>query len=244
MQRLRRAFEGAEDRSAGFDAPLVDAAEVERLCPDVIVSWSYPHILPASTLACARAGALNVHMALLPRHRGVDPLFWTYWDDDSNAGVTIHWMNERIDAGDVVVQDALPLLRGLPSRELYIQLASRSTDLLAAALMMIASGEAPRRPQDESHATYESAADTARARVPFAHWPSERVWHVLSGLGDLRSGLLGVAADSPLEHGRATCYRIVHHVQPGRIVPTAEGYELHCLDGIVAVDRRSRRQLR
>jgi methionyl-tRNA formyltransferase len=103
----------------------------------------------------------------------------------------------------------------------------------------ISSEDIPRRQQDESRATYESAADIARARVPFAEWPAERVWHVLSGLGDQRSGLVADAAGQPLMHGRATHYRLASDVEPGRISSADAVFKLHCRDGIVTLERRS-----
>jgi len=237
LQRARRALAWARNPISRLDAPLVGAADVERLRPDVIVVASFPEWIPAGTLAHARLGALNVHMSLLPRHRGVDPLFWTYWEDDDQAGVTIHWMNERFDAGDVAAQDAIPLERGRASREVYLALASRSAELLAEILGEGAEN-APRHPQDESRATYESAADIARARVPFAQWPAERVWHVLRGLGDQRSGLVVDATLGKLPHGRATSWHPTGDIDPGRLIFAGSGYELHCRDGIVAVERR------
>jgi methionyl-tRNA formyltransferase len=239
MQKVRRAIGRSTNPLGRLGVPLIAATDVERLRPDVIVVASFPHIIPAAMLTAARIGALNVHMSLLPRHRGPDPLFWTYWDDDHVAGVTIHWMNERLDAGDIVAQDALSLERGLASRELYMRLASCGVQLLAGVLAQVASGNAPRQPQDERYATYESAADIAHARIPFAQWPAERVWHVLRGLGDQRSGLLAGAAGRPLPHGRAARYRITGDVQPGQIAVGDAGYEVHCRDGVVTVDRRN-----
>jgi methionyl-tRNA formyltransferase len=203
----------------------------------VIVVASFPKIIPVEILASARLGALNMHMSLLPRHRGPDPLFWTYWDDDRDAGVTIHWVNERVDAGDIVARRAMPLERGMPSREVYMRLTAVGTELLAYVLNQVASGHAQRAPQDNAFATYESAADIASARVPFAHWPAERVWHVLSGLGDQFNGLLVDAAGKQLAHGRATAHWLTNDNKPGYVVAAGAGYELHCFDGIVAVDR-------
>jgi len=121
-----------------------------------------------------------------------------------------------------------------------MELASIGVELLAGVLEAVASGQMPRRKQDESRASYRSAADIARARLPFAEWPAERVWHVLSGLGDQRSGLVANAAGQPLRHGRATHYRLASDIEPGRISPVETGYELHCRDGIVTLlGRRS-----
>jgi methionyl-tRNA formyltransferase len=236
-QSVRRLLGRADNSLARLDVPLIDIAEVAKFRSDVIVVASFPKIIPAEILASARLGALNMHMSLLPRHRGPDPLFWTYWNDDRDAGVTIHWMDERVDAGDIVARHAMPLERGLASREAYMQLTAIGAELLAGVLNQVASGHAPRAPQDDALATYESAADIASARIPFAQWPAERVWHVLAGLGDQFNGLLVDAAGKQLAHGRATTHWLTSGNEPGHIVATGSGYKLHCRDGIVAVDR-------
>ena len=237
LRRLRNAWRGSSGPLADLGAPLVDASEVERYKPDVIVVASFPRIIPAATLATARIGALNMHASALPRHRGIDPIFWTYWDDDRDAAMSIHWINERVDAGDIAAQKSLQLARGRPSRELYMELAAIGVELLAGVLEEISQSQMPRQPQDETLATYESAADMARARIPFARWPAERVWHVLSGLGDQRSGLVADANGQTLANGRATHYRNTGDVEPGRIAMGNVTYELHCSDGVVTVER-------
>jgi methionyl-tRNA formyltransferase len=239
LRKLARALRRSADPLAGFGVPLIEAGEVARFKPDVIVVASFPSIIPERVFATARIGALNMHASALPRHRGVDGIFGTYWDDEPEAAMTIHWIDARIDAGDIAAQQMLPLARGRPSRELYMELAAIGVELLAGVLARVASGDMPRQPQDESRATYESSADIARARIPLAQWPAERVWHVLSGLGDQRSGLVEDAAGQPLSHGRATQYRLAADIEPGRVSAVAAGFELHCRDGIVTLTRRS-----
>jgi methionyl-tRNA formyltransferase len=237
LRRLRRALRRSSIPMAELGGPLIDASDVARFKPDVIVVASFPQIIPKAVFATARIGALNMHASALPRHRGVDGIFGTYWDDDRDAAMTIHWINERIDAGDIAAQKSLPLARGRPSRDLYMELSAIGVELLAGVLEQVSVGQVPRQPQDESRATYESAADIARARIPFAQWPAERVWHVLSGLGDQRSGLVADPTGRPLAHGRAKRYRTTIDVDPGRIVVGDANYELHCSDGIVTVGR-------
>ena len=239
LGRIRRVLKGARTPLAGLGAPIIEARALASIRPDIIVVASFPQILSASILEGARIGALNVHMSLLPRHRGIDPIFWTYWGDDRDAGVTIHWMDKRVDAGGLADQESVPLERGLASRELYMRLSSRGAELVAGVLAKVASGNAQNIPQDESRASHETAADIASACVPIARWPAERVWHVLSGLGDQRSSLLVDASGARLPHGRATGYRIAGGVEPGRIVRLDAGYEVHCLDGTVRVERRA-----
>jgi methionyl-tRNA formyltransferase len=239
LRRLARALRRSQNPLAGLGVPLIDAGEAGRFKPDVIVVASFPRIIPAKVLATARVGALNMHASALPRHRGVDGIFGTYWDDDRDAAMSVHWINERIDAGDIAAQKSIPLARGRPSRELYMELAAIGGELLAGVLADVSSGHIPRRKQDESRATYRSAADIARARIPFAEWPAERVWHVLSGLGDQRSGLVADAGGRQLMHGRATDHRLTSDVEPGRIAAADAGFELHCRDGIATLERRA-----
>jgi methionyl-tRNA formyltransferase len=209
---------------------------LRRLGPDLLVIASFPHIVPPDALAAATRGALNVHMSLLPRHRGPDPIFWTYWHDDAEAGVCVHWVEDAVDAGDVLLRQAVPLARGRPSRELYFDLAERGAALLVESLRALGSGRDIRRSQDEAVATYEPGADLARAIVPHADWPAERVWHVLSGLGDQRSGLVAGSDGARLAHGRATRFRL-EPSRPGDIEASPESFRLHCQDGVVELAR-------
>ena len=238
-QALRRILGRATNPLAELGVPLIGIEDVARYRPDVIAVASFQQIIAAATMAEARIGALNVHMSALPRHRGTDPVFWTYWDNEPDAAVTIHWMDARIDAGDIAAQQFHPFARGLASRELYMQLAAIGVELLADVLNRVASGQMPRQPQDETRASYQSAADIARARVPFAQWPAERVWHVLRGLGDQWSGLIAGADGEPLAHGRAMQYRVTGETKPGHIDVLEAAYELHCGDGIVTVERHA-----
>jgi len=238
LRRLVRAVRRSSNPLAAFGVPLIEMSEVGRFAPDIIVVASFPRIIPPGVIATARIGALNMHASALPRHRGVDGIFGTYFDDDRDAAITIHWIDERIDAGDIAAQRSIPLERGRPSRGLYMELAALGVDLLAGVLARIAQGQPPRRKQDESVATYRSAADIARARIPFADWPAERVWHVLSGLGDQRSGLVNDAAGQPLAHGRATKFHLSADTRPGRILVVNRHFELHCRDGVVTLEQR------
>ena len=106
-----------------------------------------------------------------------------------------------------------------------MELAAIGVELLAGVLEQISRGHIPRQPQDELRATYGSAADIASARIPFAEWPAERVWHILSGLGDQRSGLVADAAGRPLTHGRAVQYQTTNLIEPGRIVVADADYD-------------------
>ena len=103
---------------------------LEEARPDLLCVASFPWLLAPALLAIPRLGAVNVHTALLPRHRGPLPLFWIYHADDRETGVTVHWMIEQADAGAIIRQSAFPLPRGLPVDELNRQNARAAGPLL------------------------------------------------------------------------------------------------------------------
>jgi methionyl-tRNA formyltransferase len=239
-QWLRNTVAPTRSPLAELGLPLVPFGKAASLLgsskPDLIVVASFPRLLPEPVLGQARSGALNLHMSCLPRHRGIDPVFWTYWDDDTSGGVTVHWMNERLDAGDIAAQAPLPLERGLASRAFYGRLAHLGVALLAGVLDRVAAGDKPRTEQRAELSTYRSAADVASARIPLAQWPCERVWHVLAGLGDQFHGLLSDSDGRQIRHGRATHYTLTPEVEPARIDRVDDRLVLHCRDGLVFVE--------
>src|SRR5260370_14955519 len=104
----------------GADAQLAEI--VGQAKPDVIYSFYYRYLIPESVLAMARLGAFNMHGSLLPAYRGRAPVNWMLVNGEHEAGVTLHQMVARADAGDVVGQrsvaiddsdDALTLYRKL-----------------------------------------------------------------------------------------------------------------------------------
>jgi methionyl-tRNA formyltransferase len=200
-----------------FD-PGTTPGELARLAPELLCVATFPFILKPELLATATRGAINLHPSLLPRHRGVDPIFWAYFDGDRESGVTIHWMDERVDAGDIILQAAVPLERGLPMRELYGRMSAVGAALLAESVTRIEDGTATRTAQDESLATHDPHPRTA-----VYDWQStERTWHVLHAFGKAKRMTLA-------SHDRA----------PGTIERRGFGQRrLYCADGWVELDRR------
>lgn len=214
-----------------FEWPPHEAA-LRALVPDLFVVATFPAILPKTLLAISRLGALNVHPSLLPRHRGPDPLYWTYVQDDREAGVTVHWIGERVDAGDIVRSVAVPLDRGRSVDDLYGELSQAGARLLAESVASVGAGTAPRTPQDDAAATYDARPS---APLDFAIISAERVWHILRGLGGGRHDLL------PVAHDRAIDFMSGAHAKAGTIERRSSTYRVHCADGYVDVKPASAR---
>lgn len=109
------------------------AALIDRADPDVTVTVGLNRIISAATLERGRTAWMNIHLGLLPRHRGPAPVFWALHNGDREVGVSIHMIVERVDAGPVLSQKS----RAVAERSLYSEvheLRMLSVDALYEAL--------------------------------------------------------------------------------------------------------------
>lgn len=111
MRQLCRAY-GVPFRPIGSpnDAAYIDG--LRRRGPDLLVSVACPYILKPPVLESAPMGCINIHHAPLPYYRGMMPTFWQLYYGERRVGVTIHYVNEKIDEGEVLFQETLPVEPG------------------------------------------------------------------------------------------------------------------------------------
>lgn len=218
----------ASDMGGGFRDRL------RALRPDLICIALFPRRVPAEVRDLAPLGAINVHPSLLPRHRGPLPLFWTYHADDRVAGVTVHHATDCFDAGDIVLQESFALPRGHPVAVLDRDTALRAARLLREAADALARGNASRRSQDESAATYAPLVRPGVPMVPFTEWDVERVWHFLAGLCPPYQEPLRDERGRRVAYGGVTGYRRTdERLAPGSVEHRGGQLLLHCRGGIV-----------
>lgn len=140
-------------------------AELRALEPDVIVVMAYGQILPKSVLELPRRACLNLHASLLPRHRGAAPIQAAIAAGDSETGITVIYMDEGIDTGDILSQAQLKILPNETGGSLHDRLAELAPEVLLAALDQIAAGTAPRAPQDLARASYAPKLEREQGRI-------------------------------------------------------------------------------
>lgn len=219
------------------DDPII-AAHVREARPDVICIVGYPWLLRGDILANPPALILNVHSALLPRHRGPLPLFWIYYHDDRQTGVTAHTVTERADAGDILGQESFPLPRGFPVERLNRLNADRGALLLRRVLADVARGRLSPKSQDEKRATLAPRVRSGSRMVDFTRWEAERVWHFCAGLFPRFIEPLTIEDGTPLRYGGVLGYETYDTPhQPGTVTAATHGYDLHCLGGTVRLRR-------
>ena len=127
--------------------------KLEALAPDFIVVAAYGKILPKRVLDAPKYACLNIHASLLPAYRGAAPIHRAVIDGVEETGVTLMFMAEGMDTGDICVQKTTPV--GLKTtEELFDELSVMGAQLLVETLPAIADGTAPRIAQDDALATH------------------------------------------------------------------------------------------
>ena len=129
-------------------------AALSAWAPEVLVVMAYGQILPVSVLEIPTLACLNLHASLLPRHRGASPIQAAIAAGDAESGVTIMYMAEGLDTGDILLEERVRLRRRETGGSLHDRLALIAPKALQAALEKLAQGSAPRIPQDNAQATY------------------------------------------------------------------------------------------
>jgi methionyl-tRNA formyltransferase len=148
--RLRQEEEQAAFAALGADAAVVAA---------------YGLILPPPILAAPRLGCLNVHASLLPRWRGAAPIQRALLAGDRESGITIMQMDEGLDTGPILMQEAVPIGRDTTAAELTTELAVLGARLMLATLDGVRRGSVIPRPQPEEGLTYARKIDREEARL-------------------------------------------------------------------------------
>jgi methionyl-tRNA formyltransferase len=157
-------------------------AALAEMQPDVICVSCFPHRLPPAVLNLPPLGCLNVHPSLLPRFRGPAPLFWALRAGVAETGVTIHFMDEGFDTGDVALQRPFSLTEGLTHAEIETRLAHLGGKLLVEALQKLAAGTLPRLPQPPGFSSdpWPGVADFALDMS----WSARHAFNFMRGTGN------------------------------------------------------------
>lgn len=129
-------------------------AELAAYEPDLIVTAAYGQILPKSVLELPRLGCINVHGSLLPKYRGGAPIQRSIMNGEKVTGVTIMYMAEGLDTGDMISKVEVPITDEDTSGTLFEKLSLAGAKLLAETMPKLIAGEVQAVPQAEEEATY------------------------------------------------------------------------------------------
>ncbi|MCD2478757.1 methionyl-tRNA formyltransferase [Mammaliicoccus lentus] len=139
--------------------------EIINLKPDLIVTAAFGQLLPKSLLDAPKHKAINVHASLLPKYRGGAPIHYAVMNGEKKTGITIMYMAEKLDAGNIISQDEVEILENDIVGEVHDKLATLGTDLLKRTLPTIFNGTNDSIVQDDSLATFASNISREDERI-------------------------------------------------------------------------------
>lgn len=158
-----------------------DYEDILNLNPDLIVTCAYGQIIPKAILDYPRLGCINVHASLLPKLRGGAPIHKAIIDDYGTTGVTIMYMDVKMDSGDIISQREVKILDSDNLESLHDKLSEVGTSLLLDTLPSIMDGSNSRTKQDEDEVTYAYNIKREEEHIDFSK-TSREVFNLIRGL--------------------------------------------------------------
>lgn len=149
---------------------IKDSESVEYLKsfePDVIVVVAYGQILSKEILDIPKHGCINIHASILPQYRGPAPIHRAIMDGHKQTGVSIMYMDEGLDTGDIISRKRVEISEDETTGELYDKLKIEGARLIINTLNNIDNGIINRIPQDDSMATYAPLIEKAKCEISF-----------------------------------------------------------------------------
>lgn len=151
------------------------------LKPDLIVTAAFGQILPKALLDAPRLGAINVHASLLPKYRGGAPIHQAIIDGEKETGVTIMYMAPKLDAGDIISQQAIDIEANDDVGSMHDKLSFLGAGLLAKTLPDIINGTNERIEQNEEEATFASNISREDERIDWSK-SAQDIYNHIRGL--------------------------------------------------------------
>ncbi|WP_456396074.1 methionyl-tRNA formyltransferase [Desulfurobacterium sp.] len=190
--------------------------KLRKIAPDFIVVAAYGKILPEELLRIPKVAPVNIHASLLPKYRGASPIQSVLLNGEKKTGVTIMKITEKLDSGDIYIQEETSITIDDTAQTLHDRLSVMGGNLLVKALPLIASGKLKPVPQNDSEATYcfqirkedgkidwrdtaENIFNKVRAFTPwpsaFTHFNGKKLIKITKALPVKGQGKPGVVVD-------------------------------------------------
>lgn len=147
---------------------LVDLIpKLQALAPDYIFSFYYRFMIPEQILKCAKIAALNMHGSLLPKYRGRAPVNWAILHGEIETGATLHVMEAKPDAGDIVGQVAVSIGPDETATDVFGKVSQAAVTVIEQVLPSLIKGNIPRKPNELQKGSYFGGRKPADGQI---HW--------------------------------------------------------------------------
>ena len=168
-------------RSRPDDAELL--SRLKEAEPDLMIATNWRTWIPPEVFTLPAGGTLNVHDSLLPAYAGFAPLIWALINGEKEVGVTAHMMDDELDAGDIVLQRAVPVEPTDTATDLFHKTIGLYGPIVLDALDLIAVGGRHWTKQDRSKASFFHKRSLEDSRIDWT-WPAQDIANLVRAQSD------------------------------------------------------------
>lgn len=154
--------------------------KIKEFNPDLILVVAYGQILSKDILNISWMGCVNIHASLLPKYRGASPINWTIINGEEETGITFIFMNEKVDAGDIIYQQKITIFPDETYGELNKRLSNLSAGIINKLLKEIKNGKIKRIPQEKQLATYTKKMSKEDGEIIWSN-KGEKIYNLIRG---------------------------------------------------------------
>lgn len=219
-------FESVADLCAAKNIPVyapedvnhfIWVEKIKALAPDIIFSFYYRNILGGSILNIPDRGCFNLHGSRLPSYRGRVPINWAIINGESQTGITLHYMTDKPDAGDIVAQTDIDILDTDTAHTLHQKAAQAVPILLDEVLPLIKNNAHQRKAQDSSLSSYFGRRTPRDGEI---NWdtPPSKIRNLVRGVTKPYPGAFSFAGNRKIIFWDVAVSQTEHGAHPGTIL--------------------------
>ena len=213
-----------------------DYEEIINLNPDIIVTCAYGQIIPKVILDCPRLGCINVHASLLPKLRGGAPIHKAIIDGYKTTGITIMYMDVKMDNGDIISQKEVEITDSDNLESLHDKLSVLGKELLLETLPSIIEGTNTRTKQNEADVTFAYNITREEEHIDF-NKTSREVFNLIRGLSPV-PGSNAILFDNEMKIYESIINDKKYSGNPGEIVDiTKQGIVVKTGDSSITITK-------
>jgi len=123
---------------------------------DILITYDCSQILKKEAMNAAKVASINIHSSLLPKYRGTAPIYWVLKNNEKETGVTVHFIDEGVDTGDIILQNRIEIIKGMSMVTLTNKLAQLGAESIFQAVQKVKDKAISPVRQDSKDATYYS----------------------------------------------------------------------------------------
>ena len=209
--------------------------EIKNINPDVICVVAYGKIIPKEILDIPHYGCINVHGSILPEYRGAAPIQWAVLNGDKETGITTMYMNEGMDAGDIILQEKTKIGDDETTGELWNRLSKLGAQLLIDTLKKIEEGTASRTKQPEDF-TLAPMLKKEMAKIDWENKSALDIHNLVRGLNPIM-GAYSFLNGKKIKFWKVKNINETTDKKPGEVIVAnpKDGLKIATINGVISV---------